>query len=188
MSKELKTHTFANGDILTLDAVSTYAGLHGLMVYTVLYGSKDGDEFQGIGSEHFISEAEAVEAFDKRMTAADPSKPTREHGGIYEVVLDSFGRYLGERTLRHEHLPNDWSKFFDHVKDATLARDKMFYDGTKVHEVLDGLNTVSGTHSHGRADVMVELPTWKVLEMLIAITALAMIVRQQNEPRLRIAA
>lgn len=188
MSKELKTHTFPNGDVLTLDAVSTYVGLHGLTVFTVLYGSKDGDEFRGIGSEQFMSESEAIEAFDNRMASADPSKPTREHGGFHEIVLDAFGRYFGERSLRQEHLPNDWSKFFGHVKDTTIAHDKIYYDGDKVHEALDGLNTVSGQHSDGRADVMVELPAWKVLEMLTAITALAMIVRQQNEPRLRIAA
>ena len=184
----LKEHDFSNGAMLLLDASNTLSGLHSLTVYTVFYGSKDGDELQSVGAEPYMSQTEAEQAFEKRLTATDPSEPTREQGGIYNLVLDAFQRYLGENPLRSEQLPTEWASFFDHVKEKTIGRDKFYYDGEKVHAALDGLTTTSTRDSGGRADVMIELPVWKLLEMLTAITALAMALRLQIEPRLRTAA
>lgn len=185
---QLREYTFPNGDLLILDEVATYAGLHGLTVYTVYYAEDTGGDFHAIGSQPFMSKEEADESFDKRLTSEEPSKPSRKHGGIHEIVLDSFSRYLGEHNLRREPLPTDWAAFFTRVKETTISRDKYYYDGNKVHDVIDGLNTVSGKHSDGRADLMVELPAWKVLEMLTAITALAMALGQHPSQPMRQAA
>ena len=126
---QLREHAFPNKDILILDMVDTYAGLHGLNVYTITYADYSNDAFQGIGSEHFMSKEEADEAFSRRLASEEPSKPTREHGGIYEIVLDAFSRYLGEHTLRPIPVPTDWGAFFAHVKETTISRDKRYYDG-----------------------------------------------------------
>ncbi len=184
----LKEHTFPNGNLLILDVANTYAGLHGLTVYTVFYGDKDNDTFNAVGNEPLMSLVEAQAAFDKRVMSADPSKSSREHGGIHELVLDAFKRYLGEHTLRPLPLPADWAGFFEHVKNSTISNDQHYYNGVKVLEALDGLTTTSSKHSDGRADVVVELPAWKLLEMLTAITALAMALRLSDKPKMRIAA
>lgn len=183
----LKEHTFPNGNVLVLDVANSFAGLHGLKVYTVFYGDKDGDCFNAIGSEPFMGQDEAEQAFDKRVTSTDPSEPSREHGGFYEIVLEIFKRYLGEHTLRREPLPTDWAGFYKYVMDQTFLRISAVYND-KVYETLNGLNTVSSKHSDGRSEAMLEIPAWKVLEMLTAITDLATIVRQLSETRARIAA
>ena len=178
----VKKHELPNGDLLILEAVNTFVGMHGLMVYTVSYASKDGGEYQGVGSEPYMTKDEALTAFNKRVTSEDPSKPSREHGGIHEIVVDAFRRYLGDGLLRPPTIPKDWARFFNHVKEMTIARDGSFYDGEKIHAALDGLDTTSTKHSGGRADTIVEMPAWLVLHMLTTITALGLAVQKSTPP------
>lgn len=184
----VKHHEFPNGDQLILEVVNTFVGLHGLTVFSVFYASGDGDEFQSVGSEPCMTEEEALAAFAKRVDAEDPSQPSRKHGGIHELVTEAFRRYLGDGLLRRSELPNDWAKFYAHVLDQTISPDGEYYDGTMVHEAIKNLDTTSSTLSGGRADVMLQLPAWKVLEMITAITALSMALHLQGKPHLRIAA
>ena len=182
----VKQHLFPNGDLLILDTTNTFVGMHGLMIYTVSYASQDGDEHQCIGSEPCMAKDEALAAFDKRVNSTDPSKPSREHGGIHEIVVDAFRCYLGDGLLRPPTIPKDWAGFFNHVKERAIARGGSLYDGEKIHAALDGLNTTSSKHSDGRADTMVEMPAWLVLHMLTSITALGLALRKSSPPAHRL--
>ncbi|MBC7836898.1 hypothetical protein H7X87_03945 [Acetobacteraceae bacterium] len=183
--QHFKEHSFANGDILSLATADTYVGLHGLTIYSVSYGEGDIGDFQTIGIEHFMSKEEAEAAFDKRISSDNPRKPTREHAGTYGIVIDAFARYVdGPPIFGRTCIPSDWTNFFDHVKGMTIGHNNPYYNGAEVHKALMGLDP----GHDGGANAMVELPAWKLLEMLTAITALAMIVRLQSEPRIRVAA
>ena len=184
----VKHHEFPSGDQLVMEVVDTFVGLHGLTVFSVFYAAKDGDDFQGVGSEPCMTEEEAQAAFDKRVTAEDPSQPSRKHGGIHELVVEAFRRYLGDGLLRRTELPNDWAQFSAHVLDQTISPDGDYYDGSMIREAIKNLDTTSSTLSDGRADVMLQLPAWKLLEMITAITALSMALHLQGKTHLRIAA
>jgi hypothetical protein len=186
MLKELRMHTFPNGDILTIDAANTFVGLHGLTVYTVLYGSKDGDEFQAIGSEPFMSKEAANAAFEKRIASTTPAEPTSPHNDIYNLVVQTFERYLGEHSLRQIEPPKDWEDFYKYVKLMTFGGG--YGEFEEARSALHDLTNTSAKDTNGRSDIKVELPAWKVLEMLTAITALGMAMRQHKETQLRVAA
>lgn len=183
----LREHTFPNGDLLVLDVANTYAGLHSLPVYTVFYGSKDNDAFQAVGGEPFMSKAAADVAFEKRISSTTPAEPTSPHNDIYNIVVDTFSRYLGEHSLRPIEPPKDWEGFAAHVIEKTFGGSgEGDFEATLA--ALDGLTNTSTKDTNGRSDVMVHLPAWKVLEMVTAIAALGMAARQHNEMKLRIAA
>lgn len=186
-SREIKKHAFPNGDLLHVEAVDSYYGLMGLTVYSVVYAELDNGNFNAMGSEHFMTEPEALAAFDLRVESAEPWKPSRQHGGIHEIVVDAFQRYAGQGVFSAS-LPTDWGALFNHVKDTTLSRDNTFYNGEAAHVALDGLTTVAADASEGRSDVLVTLPAWKILEMHVAITALAAALQLHTKPKISVAA
>jgi hypothetical protein len=182
----LREHTFPNGNLLVLDVTTAFVGLHGLPVYTVFYGDKDNDSFNAVGSEPFMSKEAADAAFEKRIVSADPSKPTSPHNDIYNLVVQTFERYLGENSLRLVEPPKEWDDSYKHVKLMTFGGG--YGEFEEARSALHDLTNTSAKDTNGRSDVTVELPAWKVLEMLIAITALGMAMRQHNETKLRVAA
>ena len=182
---ELKSHTFDDGDILTLDVTNTYAGYHGLTVYTVSYGESDSDPEMGepifnmLNSDTYMSETAAMAGFDARLASADPSQSYKQDGGITQLVLDAFKKYLGEGTLRPMPTPKDWDGLSKHVLESTFGRSETeCYDGGKICSTLEQLESVSTDSTGGKADVMLEIPAWKMLEIMTAITALAMALKQ----------
>lgn len=191
---ELKAHTFENGDMLALEAVSSYAGFHGLTVYTVNYLEKDSDPdtgdlvYNGWHEDNYMSQAAALAGFDARVASSDPFKGLKKDGGVTNLVLDAFRNYLGEGTLRQTKTPDEWDEFAKHVLEATFSRDGHYYDGEQIHETINGLETTSTEGSVGRADIMMQIPAWKLLEIMTAITALALVLKQQSANPLQKAA
>ncbi len=182
---ELKSYTFDNGDMLVLDAVDSYAGYHGLTVYTVSYLEQDSDPetaeliFNSNNSDTYMSEAAAMAGFSARLASDNPFQSYKNDGGISNLVLDAFKKYLGEGTLRPMPTPQDWDGFAKHVLESTFGRrDTTYYDGEKICSTLEKLESVSTNSTDGKADVMLEIPAWKMLEIMTAITALALALKQ----------
>ena len=178
---DLKSHTFDNGDMLVLDAVNSYVGYHGLTVYTVSYLEQDSDPetgesiFNSNNGDSYMSEAAALAGFDARLASEDPSKSFKKDGGTTLLVLDAFKKYLGEGTLRSMPTPSDWDNFAKHVLHSTFERrGTMFYNGEKICSTLEKLESVSTRSTDDLANVLLEIPAWKLLEIMTAITALAM--------------
>jgi hypothetical protein len=191
---DIKSHTFEDGDMLTLEAVDSYAGYHGLTVYTVHYLEKDTDPdtgetmYNGWHEDNYMSQAAALAGFGARLASADPFQALQQDGGIPKLVLDTFKNYLGEGTFRSAATPDEWGAFTKHVLEATFGRDSHYYNGEKIHETLDGLETTSSKSSTGQADVILEIPAWKLLEIMTALTTLAMVVKQQSRSPMKKAA
>lgn len=182
---DLKSHTFDNGDMLHLEVTDAYAGYHGLKVYTVSYLEQDSDPetgepiFNSHNSDTYMSETAAMAGFDARLAAANPFQPYKHDGGISNLVLDAFKKYLGEGMLRPMPTPQDWDGFAKHVLESTFGRhDTTYYNGEKICSTLEELESVSTNSTGSRADVMLEIPAWKMLEIMTAITALAMALKQ----------
>ncbi|PJC56075.1 hypothetical protein CO026_02270 [Candidatus Kaiserbacteria bacterium CG_4_9_14_0_2_um_filter_41_32] len=182
---DLKSHTFDNGDMLHLDVTDGYAGYHGLKVYTVSYLEQDSDPetgeliFNSNNGDSYMSEVAAMAGFDARLASADPLQSYKPDGGITHLVLDAFKKYLGEGTLRPMPTSQDWDGFAKHVLESTFGRhDTTYYDGEKICSTLEELESVSTSSTSGKADVMLEIPAWKMLEIMTAITALAMALKQ----------
>ena len=134
-----------------------------------------------------MSFPDALKAFEARVASLDPTKPVHNFPGEYSIVVDALGSYLG----KHRHskpLPDDWDGCKERVMDITFGHNSAFFDASKIRENLDDLKTTSKEASGGKSDVMLEVPAWKVFEMVTAITALATIIRQREESSLRKAA
>lgn len=182
---DLKSYTFDNGDMLSLDVTSAYAGYHGIKVYTVSYLEQDSDTetgepiFSSNNSDTYMSKTAAMAGFDGRLTSAEPFKSYKPDGGITYLVLDAFKKYLGESTLRPMPTPQDWDGLAKHVLESTFGRhNTSYYDGEKICSTLEELVSVSTKSTEGKADVMLEIPAWKMLEVITAITALTMALKQ----------
>lgn len=178
----LKSHTFDNGDMLSLDVTSAYAGYHGIKVYTVSYLEQDNDPetgepiFNSNNSDTYMSETAAMAGFDGRLTSDEPFKSYMSDGGIAHLVLDAFKRYLGEGTHRPMPTPQDWDGIAKHILESTFGRkETTYYNGEQICSTLESVSTSS---IGGNADVMLEIPAWKMLEIMTAVTALAMALKQ----------
>lgn len=179
---ELKSHTFPNGDMLQLTVIDTYAGYRGLKVYTLSYLEQDSDPETGedMFSSHngntYMSEAAAMAGFEARLASSEPFNGHMQDGGITHLVLSTFQKYLGEGTIHRVSIPQDWDGFTKHVLEATFGRRETgYYAGEKICSTLEELSFDLMTD---KSEVMLEIPAWKMLEIMTAITTLSMALKQ----------
>jgi hypothetical protein len=175
----IQTHWFngdRNGDALQLTKTDGYFGHDGLVVYEVHYLAHRGgdDGYDCCNSDQYLSKSEALAAFEARIKADDPFQAVNTSDIM--SVIDQFERQFLERgTLFSfgETLPEDWNDRYVAILGRMFDPHSGYYDGEHIHKKMLELKTGSKNDSNGQSEEMLEIPAWKLREMLIAMTELS---------------
>lgn len=183
--RTLLEHKFKDGDMLILTAARGYVGFHGLEVFALGYAQENGGVYDMCNEECYLSESIARAALVARRDSPNPFEPIRINDSA-SILLDMFKRCFGESTFGSVMLPADWDGLMFHVIKSLFGGYTHEYDAKSIMKALEDSRSTSSSDLVRK--VKVEIPLWKLIELVTAITALTQVVREREEDLKRLAA
>lgn len=179
MQKTIFAESIPDGGTLELASEDALYGFGGLTVYMVSYLDEDpGGTCQESGIDCFVSEADATDAFNRRKNSDKPWQILGEND-IYNLVAQLSEKYLDTgRFGCLGRIPPHWDGTFASVLERTFGGWSPCFDGEGIMALLRDLRTTSTEGPDKTAKLKLELPAWKVLELIVAIATLSMMVRK----------